>query len=140
MARKKIERPKFYALYKDFNNGKVEAYDVLSIIWDDIFTKSGKISKDRFRYFTSPEKGWNFEPVTTRDQFKRFLEGKFMNMFRARCEWEVIVCDWPYRDDGLIESARPKKIDVWDQLEANLDVITNLVWDFIKDKIDEHII
>ena len=131
----KKERPKFYALYKDFNNGEVKAYDVLSIIWDDIFTKSGKISKDRFRYLGSPEKGWHFEPVTTRGQLKLFLEGKFMNMFWSRCEWEVIVCDWPYGNDGLIESARPKKIDVWDQLKANLDVITDLVWNYIEPKI-----
>ena len=131
----KKERPKFYALYKDFNNGELKDYDVLSIIWDDIFTKSGKISKDKFRYLTPPEEGWHFEPVTTRDQLKQFLEGKLMNMFWSRCEWEIIACDWPYRDDGLIKSARPKKIDVWDQIYPNLDVITDLVWNFIEPKI-----
>ena len=137
MTKKKTEMPKFYALRKDFNTGKLEKIDVLNILWNDIFTKSGKISKARFRYLTSPEKGWHFEPVTTRGQLKQFLEGKFMNMYWSRCEYEIIACDWPYRDDGLIESARPVKFDVWDQLEANIDVITDLVWNVVKDKIDE---
>ena len=31
--KQKKERPQFFALYKDFNNGKIEKYDVLNVIF-----------------------------------------------------------------------------------------------------------
>lgn len=128
----RMEKPKFYALYKDFNNGKLEKIDVLSILWDDIFTKSGKISKEKFRIWNNHS---NYIPVERKDQLKEFIKSKLMSVYWSRCEYEIIGCDWPYKDDGLIESARPVKFDVWDQIEPNLDVIVNLVWSYIAPKL-----
>lgn len=128
-----MEKPKFYALYKDFNNGKLEKIDVLSILWDDIFTKSGKISKKTF--YTIDKITYKTLPVTSKEKLKEFIKSKLMSVYWSRCEYEIIGCDWPYKDDGLIESARPVKFDVWDQIEPNLDVIVNLVWSYIAPKL-----
>ena len=41
--------------------------------------------------------------------------------------------DWPYGD--TINESRPVKIDVFDQLEPNIPVIADLVWNYIEPKI-----
>ena len=47
-----------------------------------------------------------------------------MYQFWARCEYEVILVDWPGQK---VE----KKIDVWNQIEMNLDIVTKIVMDSI---------
>ena len=41
-------------------------------------------------------------------------------MYWARCEYEVIISQWPPTDKSY-------KLDIWQQIEANLDLITELL-------------
>ena len=48
--RQKKERPHFFAIYKDFNNGKIKKYDVLNVIFNTIFTERGTFNTRAFHY------------------------------------------------------------------------------------------
>lgn len=125
----KTKRPQFFAMYKDFNNGKMKPYDVLGVVFDSILTSKGGIKKDFHTY----DKHWNRIPVRTKEQLQKFIEDTFRYCYWAKCEWEFIAIDWPYGD--TIDKSRPVKIDVFEQLEPNIPVITDLVWNYIEPKI-----
>ena len=125
----KSKRPQFFFMYKEFNDGEMRPYDVLGVIFDNIFTAKGSIRKD-FHIF---DKKWNRIPVRTKEQLQKFITDTFRYHFWAKCEWEFIAIDWPYRD--TIDESRPVKIDVFDQLKPNIPVITDLVWNYIEPKL-----
>ena len=125
----KSKRPQFFVMYKEFNDGGMRPYDVLGVIFDNIFTAKGSIRKD-FHIF---DKKWNRIPVRTKEQLQQFIESEFRYHFWAKCEWEFIAIDWPHRD--TIDASHPVKIDVFDQLEPNIPVITDIVWDYIEPKM-----
>ena len=125
----KSKRPQFFAMYKDFNDGKIKPYDVLGVIFNNILTSKGGIKKDFHIY----DKNWNRIPVRTKEHLQKFIEDTFRYCYWAKCEWEFIAIDWPYR--STISDSRPVKIDVFEQLEPNIPVITDLVWNYIEPKI-----
>ena len=131
MKRKK-ERPQFFALYKDFNNGKIEKYDVLNVIFNTIFTERGTFNTRLFHCF---DKKCNVLPVRTKEQLEEFIKLELRYHFWGKCEWEFVVIDWPHRD--TIDESRPVKIDVFEQLEPNISVITDLVWNYIEPKLQK---
>lgn len=130
--KQKKERPQFFAIYKDFNNGKIERYDVLGVIFDNIFTQRGTIDTRKFHYL---DENWNRLPIRTKEQLEEFIKRELRYYFWAKCEWEFIAIDWPHRD--TIDESRPVKIDVFDQLEPNIPVITDLVWNYIEPKLQK---
>jgi hypothetical protein len=129
---KKKNQPQFFVMYKNFTTGKLETYDVLPVLFNSIFTSKGTINKKEFHIY---DKQWNEIPVRTKEQLQEFIETDFRCRFWAKCEWEFIVIDWPHRD--TINDSRPVKIDAWNQLEPNLPVITELVWNYIEPKINK---
>ena len=130
--RQKKERPHFFAIYKDFNNGKIKKYDVLNVIFNTIFTEKGTFNIRSFHYF---DKKCNVLPVRTKEQLEEFIKLELRYHFWGKCEWEFIAIDWPNRD--TIDESRPVKIDVYEQLEPNISVITDLVWNYIEPKLQK---
>ena len=55
----------------------------------------------------------------TFEGIKAFILKECHYQFWSRCQYEIMV-------DGFPESNRPEKIDVYDQIEANIDVITTI--------------
>ena len=96
---------KYYAMYYDFNARKIKR---VNVIYEDTLkrlqdmVKKGKI-KDRL-------------------QFRQCLRSEFMYRYWCKREWEISVGDLFEKDLN-----KYKKIDVYDQLEANLDVITDYI-------------
>ena len=127
----KKEKPKFYALYKDFNSGNIETIDVLQGVFNEILTERGAISKKHFCIYD--KKTYERIPVTTKEQLKAIVCTTLMYRFWSKCEWEMIAIDWPYND--TIQKSRPIKIDVYAQLEPNIDIIVDLIWNYIEPKI-----
>ena len=125
------KRPQFFALYKDFNSGKMKAFDVLECVFNSILTTKGEIRKKDF--YILDDNHWKRVEVRTKEQCERFIDQTFRYHFWAKCEWEFVALDWPYRN--TINDSRPIKIDVYDQLEPNLQVITDLVWNYIEPKV-----
>lgn len=128
--KKTNKRPQFFALYKDFNNGAIKTYDVLQCVFDSILNTKGGIKKKDFFIL---DKKWNRVDVRTKEQCEQFVSQILRYYFWSKCEWEFVCLDWPYRD--TIKESNPVKIDVYDQLEPNLQVINDLVWNYIEPKV-----
>lgn len=124
-------RPKFYAIEKDFNNGKLVQIDVLEHIFNGILTKSGKLNK-KFKFFSM--KYYGRTTINSRETLYNYMLSEFIYNYWGKCEREVVIVDWPYRDK--VEDSRPHKIDVYYQLKMNMDVIVDLVWNYIKEDLE----
>jgi hypothetical protein len=84
------------------NSGKFEPYDVMTYF---------------VRCYLSEKK--NKQPVTF-DEFKEFVKSKSMYMYWARCEYEIILSDWPNK-------RKHKKIDIHEQIMMNIDLVSRLL-------------
>lgn len=65
-----------------------------------------------------------------------YVSSNLMYRFWAKCEWEFVAIDWPHLD--MVKDSRPVKIDVYDQLKPNIDLIVDLVWNYIEPKINKN--
>lgn len=119
----------FYVLYKDFNTGEMTTYDVMPTLYNSIFNSKGKFSKS-FSFYD--KENHDYRRVKTINELRTFIENHFRYHYWSKCEWEFIVSDWPPTKEN-----RSVKIDVFDQLKPNIDLITNIVWEQIKTKIND---
>ena len=87
------------------NSKKFEPYDIIPY-----FVRTYNELKEK-KYKKIPK---------TFEEFKEFVRSEGMYQFWGRCEYEIILVDWPCQK---VE----KKIDIWNQIEMNLDLITDLV-------------
>ena len=128
---KKQKKPSFYAFYKDFNTGAVKPVNVLEYVFDEILTERGAICKKHFCIYD--DKTYKRIPITTKEQLAKRINSILMYYFWSKCEWEMIIIDWPYND--TIQKSRPHKVDVYDQIKPNIDIIVDLVWNYVEPKI-----
>ena len=89
----------------------------------------------------------------TFDEFKEFIKGESMYQWWSRCEYEIILSPWPYttspserydkKGENDIEAWKEhwkkhlkecEKIDVHDQVMMNLDVITQIFIECVKNE------
>ena len=99
----------YYVFRRDFNRNRLEQLNIFS--------------------YVTPEKikqGIDERQITNRKDFKNFLKTEFMYYFWAKCEHEVIVNSFPYLEDEKVGD-NGIKIDVWYQIEPNLDLIVDYV-------------
>ena len=101
---------KFNVLIWDFNTDKLEYYDVLPYL-----RKCYKKRLDNSEYHKVPK---------TLSEFKQFIKEESQYQFWSRCEYEMIIHGWPVRKNDY-------KIDVYEQIMMNIDIITNILWDEI---------
>lgn len=93
---------KWYAICEDFNHrGNLEHYNVLEGLEEPIAKeiRAGHISN--------------------RAELKKWLKAELMFNYWSKCEFEIVV--------GFLFSDKEHKIDVWYQLEPNLDRIVEYV-------------
>ena len=91
-------------LLHDFNSGEIISYNVLDD--DYIITTMKKLIKSG--------------EIFTIGELKEFLCKKFRARYMSRAEYEIMV-------SGLFDIENAKKLDVWRQLEMNMDSITDYV-------------
>lgn len=96
---------KYNVITYDCNRKKFEEYDVLPYLK---------------RCYEETDK----KPETF-DEFKKFVEDNSMYQFWSRCEYEIILVDWPCQQIS-------KKIDVHNQIMMNIDIVTNLLMEIVK--------
>ena len=82
----------------DFNHDDIEYYDIMPFLIDSY----KKIKKNKPKTF---------------DEIKDFIINESRYRFWSRCEYEVIITGWP-------KQKREVKIDIFDQIMKNIDVIT----------------
>ena len=55
----------------------------------------------------------------TFDEFKNFVKSESQYQFWARCEYEILLIDWPCQKNH-------EKWDVYKQIMMNLDIVTKV--------------
>ena len=138
-------KKKFNVLLFDVHTNKCEKYDVLP-------------------YFrgTWKQKGYCFdkEKVKNKKTLKEWILSASRYMFWARCQYEFLMASWPFGRLQMYEDVKEfiangkslddykqridfdniiisdmYKIDVHEQIEMNIDIITELLYDeFFKEK------
>lgn len=93
----------FNVIIYDPNLGNFIGYDIMPYL---IRTYNEK----KERKETLPE---------TFDEFKNFVKSESMYQFWARCEYEIILIDWPCQ-------RQHEKWDVYKQIIMNLDIVTKV--------------
>lgn len=100
LKKEKNKMNKFNTITHDINSNKFVPYDVLPYLRGCYEKKENK-------------------PVTV-EEFKEFVKKESQYQFWGRCEYEVILNDWPCQKTS-------KKIDVYDQIMVNIDVVVKLL-------------
>lgn len=98
----------WYVYIVDFNSTKLQQYDVMP-------------------YFLGCARQQKFESSDL-EECKKFIKKEGMDMFWARCEWEILISTWPSVRDKYF------KIDVWDQINMNLDVFATVFIENLNNK------
>ena len=100
----------FKVLCWNITRDEHEFYDVLPYFQREL---SSLIKKRRIR-----------KKDVTLEWLKNFVQKEAKYMFWSRCEYEIIVSGWPCQKNE-------EKLDVYDQIEANLDSVTKLLYENI---------
>lgn len=95
----------FNAIIYNPNKEKFEPYNVMDFFVDEYI-------EDK-------------ENLKTFDEFKEFVERKSMWMFWSRCEYEIILSDWP-------PSGVEEKWDIHRQIMMNIDIVTEILMKNVK--------
>ncbi len=101
----------FYVINEDFNQKKMIPYDIMPYLID---------------CYNEIEK----KPKTF-DEFKKFIQSKGMYMWWSRCQYEIILSDWP-------NQSFQEKWDIYKQVVMNLDIITQILIDNINEENGKH--
>lgn len=103
---KKTVKP-FNVINWNPNSKNFEYYDVMPYFLNEF--KQEK--KSKYRVFCDGKEPKEFE------DYKDFIKRASQYQFWSRCEYEIILMDWPCQKNT-------KKIDVHYQIMANIDIIT----------------
>lgn len=98
-------------IHYDFNSKKAIIYNVFPDNYAEKLVKAIR-SKSNSSY----------RSIKNRDDLKTWLKREFMYHYWSKCEAEMVIGPWPYKSDDDLQ-----KIDIWMQLEPNLDIITDYV-------------
>ena len=90
----------FYVIVNDFNEKTFGPYNVMPYLVE-------QYSKARVKPHTF-------------DEFKEFVKKEAMYQWMSRCEYEIVVSDWP-------NQTHPEKWDVYMQLMMNIDTVTRIL-------------
>ena len=96
---KKIIEP-YYVITWDFNRDQIEKYNIMDYL---------------INCFKGIKK--NIDIPKTFEEYKDFILRKSKYQFWSRCEYECIVHGFPVKKNEY-------KLDVYEQIEMNIDVIT----------------
>ena len=112
----------FNVIRGNFNTGKFETYDVIPYLIHEY----QKVKKSRSKFKPTPK---------TFEEFKEFVKKEAMYRWWAKCEYEIILFPWPYKanKEGHIDDfSQAYKLDVYEQVMMNIDVITELLMESVK--------
>lgn len=97
-----MEKKKFNVLNWDFNSNKLIQYDVLPYF------------RDCYKDIKKSER------PKSKEEWLEFVKRNGKYMYWSRCEYEIIVSNWPSQDTH-------RKIDIWHQIEMNIGIIVDIL-------------
>ena len=97
---------------EDWNSNQIEIHNIFDHgrFWEDCIKAKKKFKDDR-------------------DGFLEQIKKDLMYYYWSKCEWEIILSDWPPS-----ETFKKEKIDVYDQVMMNWDIFAEYIWNN-KDKL-----
>lgn len=105
-------------VYKeDINKREIEIYNIFN------HKRFKEDCVEIFTYYRS-EDNYNY------DKMKRDIEALLQYYFWSKCEYEIILSDWPPN-----KNFKEKKIDIYDQVMLNIDAfissaLTQYLWSY----------
>lgn len=102
----------FNVINFNFNAQKFEPYNVISYLvhaYNERVEKHKEFPNDKY---------WKI-PITF-EEFKKFVQSESQYQFWSRCEYEIILVDWPCQK-------HEEKWDVYNQIMMNIDIITKIL-------------
>ena len=113
----------YFVLLRDFNSNKTVKHDIMPYI---LQTYKECEEKKVWWMFDNPK----IAPIAKED-FKHFVERVCKRMYWSRCEYEWLMISWPLGKMDTLEQCQKiinssTKIDAWDQIEMNLDIVTDV--------------
>ena len=102
----------FNVIVHDFNNNEFVPYNVIPYFVDAY--------KERIEKHEEQPNSDYWKIPKTFEEFKDFIKSESQYQFWARCEYEIILVDWPCQK-------KEEKIDVHRQIMMNLGIVTQLV-------------
>ena len=119
---------KFNVILYDFNGKKFVSYDVMPYLRNAYKERLDrhkelvkKIKRSKKLDESILEDKYNKLPVTF-EEFKTFVKDESQYQYWSRCEYEIILSDWPPSKPPIEE-----KWDVYDQIMMNHDIVTRLL-------------
>ena len=103
---------KFNVINYNINKQKFEAYDIMPYL---VNSYNGRVANNK-----KHPKSEYFQVPKTVEEFKKFVKSESMYQFWGRCEYEIILVDWPGQK-------YEEKWDVFNQIMMNIDVITDIL-------------
>lgn len=97
----------FNVIWFDTDTKKFEPYDVIPYLID--------------RYKDTRKK----DRPTTVEEFKEFVKSNSMYQWWGRCEYEILLKDWPCEQ-------KCEKWDIHQQVMMNVDIIANILIEEVK--------
>ncbi|MEE1504105.1 MAG: hypothetical protein UGF89_07680 [Acutalibacteraceae bacterium] len=142
---KQYKQMKWFVYCCSANNKEIKEYNIFnhSGFYDDVVKKLKKCE--------------------TKEEFAEELRRELFYYYGSKCEWEIIITDWPTHIDTnelnrlnaereetnkkynrdpyslCVEPKVAKKVDVYSQVRNNWDVFVDYVWSFkrVRKKISE---
>lgn len=105
----------------------VKSFNV--ILYDP--NKNKFVQYDVIPYFVNCYKSQKKNKPVTYEEMKTFITSRSMYQFWARCQYEVILLDWPC-------GKNTHKLDVHEQVMNNIDLVTTIVINNLPKKRVKH--
>ena len=100
----------FNVIWWDFNKKEPEAYDIMPFLVNSYFDEKRK---------ERPK-------ISDKTAIKDFIKRMSLWMWWGRCEYEIIIRNWPTQDLSV-------KWDIHKQIQMNLDIIVDILIENIKE-------
>ena len=107
----------FNVINYNFNAQKFESYNVIPY-FISAYTKRIELNKE------CPENKYWKVPKTFKE-FKQFIKEESQYQFWGRCEYEIILCDWP-------SQKHYEKWDIHNQIMMNLGIVARIIMKAVK--------
>lgn len=101
----------------------VKSFNV--ILYDP--NKNRFVQYDVIPYFINCYKEKKKDKPKTFEEFKKFVQARSQYMYWSRCQYEIILSDWPCGETTY-------KLDVHEQIMNNIDLVTILVMNNVTKK------
>lgn len=102
----------WYVYVENFNAQKIEEYNIFNHY---SFAKDCKEA---------------FNKCENKKQFAESVKSRLMYYFWCKCEWEIILSEWPPKEDKPMD----RKVDVYSQVMLNFDKFIDYLWDCLNER------